>query len=1553
MTKFEIFRRQASVGAHVTLRLTRGSDVTGRVTELDDTYICLDREEGPVTLMDEDLLAAWEVHHGDAIDDSMDRAGTAHSCPSTDADGSQAPPATSPIVGPHDTAPEVLQELVRVKAEFSVTVDRARPVPPEPDFRFPQAEFPAKLIQEVRREWDRARNQYDYAVKIKETSRLNSVVAQILMPLQARHPGSATTRALLGTVLLKVNRRSEAFDCLSAAAIMSDEPAHWLTLAAAAGEDTAVECYALRRHFLRTPPVPDEDPWPRYVAVAMEHHDLRQTARIIHHWHGRTEADVALCRLLRESVIYLLSHLETEALALRATALVQTSSKLPPGWEDAFNDTASPSAELFAAERRFDRPPPPTPDRESPPHSPARNTDVPSGRIVSFGNQRFGFINDPAGDHYYFRIGDIEDGDLRDALLDGRWRTFGSVEFDLLPRIRGHKYERAIRIRPVLGGDSLVRRARELLQSGQPAQAMHEVRRALGADPSDEAALSLEREVKESIRKGFRSGAGLPKGDGPYARAKRTQLVDLDLGAAEKLLKEAALKGDNAESAVKDLASLLNQQGRVDEAISLLEDSSRRAQDASSYDNMLATLYQHASRHDDAVRILERLYLKTPRAKRSSILTRIASCHLRDRKYDAAEDVLRKLLDDDPHNRTALRMIGVLEDARNAESRDEAEEVIGNLGLLADEGVVLSSLARTAIDQCTYEGVDPLKVQNGTADRRDVRRVVELAKELGTKRPRDRAAYYLSAAALIEKDTREGVPARIYDYLRRYFTSIADAFWADGKSADATRSHYIESLALVVDDSLDEAWRSLIRYMATFSPGVREDAEATLPAYRPNRVRRRHEYLDALQRTIAMILPSTDGWAAGLINVGSQSRFARSCLCQAFLGSESLRATFGQLLGGDGNRSEDVQAIWESRCREYARQHRKRLFICETMTKYAATPASMEDLRSQVSQAAEEANIELDQRRLNALGDIVDSALDFCRATEFEERERIYWLVTRQAEDFRKEVMDAPTQYSHEGILPVTDHVNSLIEEEYAEMNRTSGADLHLRLMVDNYLPGRQGELRLQIAVSNRTGCSPASSVQICLGPDGSEYFRADPWEQEVASTLRGGQTHEAQMVVYPQNAAAIDRAFPITATARFRNSLGEDKHTADHAWTVGLYRDEEFQPLENPYAPFAEGGPVDDPEMFFGRDALLSRLETSLRSRSGRKSIVMFGQKRAGKSSMIEHLRRRLAESDDILPVSFSLQEIASDLSEAALLHRIIQGISEVLEDLRLEGRDVPELSPPRIDEMHSNAALRFLQVMSDLVRAMRRRSPGLHIVLLIDEFTEIFKAVRNKRIPREFMKAWKAIIEKGYFSSVLVGQDIMPAFKAAFPNEFGVTEDIRVTYLDAAAARALVQEPIGEERFAGDAVRRLLDLTANSPYYTMMFCARLVDYMNATRSMVVTAADILTVEKHMLLGDDRRQDDRRLTADKFDNLLAAGDGVQDSGIDPGDTHSVCAAIARAGGDGWCARESMGGMFEPAELDRLLSDLENRDVAERKGTAYRLRVGLFRDWLTLRDSEQ
>ena len=693
---------------------------------------------------------------------------------------------------------------------------------------------------------------------MNEIGRLSSIVAQILAPLRARYPGSPTTNALLGHVLLKLNRQSDALKHLSAAAALSDAPTHWLALAAASQDSSALQCYALRRHFRLVPPAPDADRWFRYLAVAIDHDDLRPAAEIISHWHAHPATDPDIRRLLSESTIYLLSRRGAEALALTAAmALAQHSLELPPDWEERLANAVSSSPELLAVEQRFVRPP-----TSAPPPAPAAHRSAPdngplTGRVVSFGNQRFGFIDADSGGAHYFRIADVADDRLRHALLDGSWRTFGPVEFQPRPSY-GHKYDRATEIFPQ-DSESLLQRAQHLRASGQLAQAMGLVRRLLAADPTDEAASRVEQEIKKAISKGLPDGTGLPRGNGPYARAKRAQLVDLDLERAESLLRQAIHCGDRRESAIKDLASLLNQQARGDDAITLLEDNSRGTGGVSPYDNMLATLYQHAQRHDDAIQVLKRLTDAASGRKKASLLARMALSHLGCSRYDDAEGVLRTLLTDQPQDRTALRLLTALDDARHAQTTDEKQEILGGLGMLLDEGVELSWLASTAIDGCTYEGVDPRIVQTGAAGPREVARVVSLAKELGTKRPRDRAAYYLSAAALLERHLRDREPGRIHDYLRRYFTSMADASWTDQKPADVVRAYYLESLALVDNDSRDEAWRTMIRYLATFSPTKLPEAEATLPR-RSNIARPR--YVEALQKTLAWIIRE-DGDSGG------------------------------------------------------------------------------------------------------------------------------------------------------------------------------------------------------------------------------------------------------------------------------------------------------------------------------------------------------------------------------------------------------------------------------------------------------------------------------------------------------------------------------------------------------------------------------------------------------------------------------------------------------------------------------------------------------------------
>ncbi len=84
------------------------------------------------------------------------------------------------------------------------------------------------------------------------------------------------------------------------------------------------------------------------------------------------------------------------------------------------------------------------------------------------------------------------------------------------------------------------------------------------------------------------------------------------------------------------------------------------------------------------------------------------------------------------------------------------------------------------------------------------------------------------------------------------------------------------------------------------------------------------------------------------------------------------------------------------------------------------------------------------------------------------------------------------------------------------------------------------------------------------------------------------------------------------------------------------------------------------------------------------------------------------------------------------------------------------------------------------------------IQIVLLIDEFSYIFEEILGGKIEATFMKTWKALLQEKFFSTVLVGQDVMQKFKRAFPNEFGTTQDERVSYLRTEDAFRLIDEPI-----------------------------------------------------------------------------------------------------------------------------------------------------------------
>ncbi|CAM8989486.1 unnamed protein product [Rhodiola kirilowii] len=99
----------------------------------------------------------------------------------------------------------------------------------------------------------------------------------------------------------------------------------------------------------------------------------------------------------------------------------------------------------------------------------------------------------------------------------------------------------------------------------------------------------------------------LPAGDSPYVRAKHVQLVDKNPVKAVSLFWAAINSGDRVDSALKDMAVVMKQLDRSDEAIEAIISfrSLCLPESQDSLDNVLVELYKRSGRIEEEIEILQ------------------------------------------------------------------------------------------------------------------------------------------------------------------------------------------------------------------------------------------------------------------------------------------------------------------------------------------------------------------------------------------------------------------------------------------------------------------------------------------------------------------------------------------------------------------------------------------------------------------------------------------------------------------------------------------------------------------------------------------------------------------------------------------------------------------------------------------------------------------------------------------------------------------------------------------------------------------------------------
>lgn len=122
-------------------------------------------------------------------------------------------------------------------------------------------------------------------------------------------------------------------------------------------------------------------------------------------------------------------------------------------------------------------------------------------------------------------------------------------------------------------------------------------------------------------------------------------------------------------------------------------------------------------------------------------------------------------------------------------------------------------------------------------------------------------------------------------------------------------------------------------------------------------------------------------------------------------------------------------------------------------------------------------------------------------------------------------------------------------------------------------------------------------------------------------------------------------------------------------------------------------------------------------------------------------------------------------------------------------------------------------------------------------------------------------------------------------------------------------------------------------------IFCNRLVEYMNNKKLVRVTDAHIERVKQLLVSGNNS------LSEQKFDNLMSADEDATNA-VPKEDSFLVLMDIAQGSRMmAYCERSAIRSKTS-VPIDEVLDDLVNREVLDKNKGGFRIKVGLFKEWL-------
>jgi tetratricopeptide (TPR) repeat protein len=265
---------------------------------------------------------------------------------------------------------------------------------------------------------------------------------------------------------------------------------------------------------------------------------------------------------------------------------------------------------------------------------------------------------------------------------------------------------------------------------------------------------------------------------------------------------------------------------------------------------------------------------------------------------------------------------------------------------------------------------------------------------------------------------------------------------------------------------------------------------------------------------------------------------------------------------------------------------------------------------------------------------------------------------------------------------------------------------------------------------------------------------------------------------------------------------------------------------------PYIAGAPVTEKRMFFGREDIFQWIENSIAGQYADHILVIHGQRRVGKTSVLKQLGNRLPKK--YIPVFFDLQGRTH-----TTLDRFLWWLARETVRVLKQERGI-ELPLPEKEDFAKDLEYFENRFLPGLKPALN----GATLLLTFDEFDNLENSEVREELARpltDYLRRLMGYQEMNFIFSIGSSGRKLENMQASYTEFFKTALYKKISFLTEEQTHHLVTRPVeGVLEYERPAVDRIYRIASGHPYFTQLACHELFARCQRTEQRRIAKDDV-----------------------------------------------------------------------------------------------------------------